>query len=77
MGDDLIASGSETVEEEKEGLGSAGRFAVDLGVGATQLAGDVGIGFLTGGGALLPLGLRAFGGAIMYPRNKTRFKKRK
>ena len=58
-----IARGTEKIEKGKEGLGAVGRFGADLYTGAVQLGADIGIGALTGS-ALLPMGVRAFGGAV-------------
>lgn len=58
-----IARGTEKIEKGKEGLGAVGRFGADLFTGAVQLGADIGIGALTGS-ALLPMGVRAFGGAV-------------
>lgn len=52
----------------KEGLGTIGSFLVDTGIAGVQLAGDIGIGALTGGGALLPMGLRSFGMGVQQAR---------
>ena len=53
--------------ESKQGL-RGGQFAVDVGVGLTQLGGDIAIGMATGGGALLPMAFRGFGGATQEAR---------
>ena len=58
---DVMASGGKYVEKAKTGLTGAGKFAVDVGVGAAQLAGDALLGAITAGGSLAPLALRTFG----------------
>lgn len=59
----LRADADEAIRKEKEGLGKVGRFAVDLGVAGGQLLGDVALGAATGGGALVPMAARVFGGS--------------
>ncbi len=68
FGDKLSQSGRTQVEEQKEGLGSFGRFAVDLGSAATELVLDLGLGVITGGGMAVPAAIRAFGGAATEAR---------
>ena len=62
-GDSLIARGGESTASAKDGASWLGKLGIDVGTGAIQLAADIGIGALTGGGALLPMALRSFGGA--------------
>ena len=59
----LRTDADEAIRKEKEGLGKVGRFAVDLGVAGGQLLGDVALGAATGGGALVPMAARVFGGS--------------
>ena len=66
--DKLSQSAAKDIEKAKQGLGKAGQFAVDVGVGLTQLGGDIAIGMATGGGALLPMAFRGFGGATQEAR---------
>ena len=44
--DKLAASSQADIEEAKEGLGTVGQFAVDLGVAGTQMVGDAALGGL-------------------------------
>lgn len=53
----------------KEGASKAGKLAVDVGAGAVQLAGDIGIAAATGGSALIPMAVRSFGGAAQEAEN--------
>lgn len=53
--------GQERADQAKEGLGGLGRFAVDVGIGAAQLGGDIAAGQMTGVGVMGPLLLRSFG----------------
>ncbi|NCC68257.1 MAG: hypothetical protein EOM14_08730 [Clostridia bacterium] len=59
--DKLMGEASVHQETAKKGLGTFGSGLVDLGVAGTQLATDLGVAALTGGSALLPMGLRSFG----------------
>ena len=68
FGDELSKNGRTQIEDQKEGLGSFGRFAVDLGSAATQLVLDLGLGVITGGGMAVPAAIRAFGGAATEAR---------
>lgn len=69
LADQLAESGSKDLEKAKTGLGSVGRFAVDVGAGAAQLGADVALGVATGGGTMVPLALRSFGGGAQEARN--------
>ena len=51
----LTRSGALDILHAKEGLGTLGRFAVDVGTAGTQLAGDAALGLLTSGAAVLPV----------------------
>ena len=53
--------GQEQVERAKEGLGPIGSFAVDVGTQVPQMLADAAFGAVTGGSALLPLGVRSYG----------------
>ena len=66
--DRLAAQSAQNIAEAKEGLGSVGQFAVDVGVAGTQLAGDALLAALTGGSALVPMALRSAGGAAQTAR---------
>ena len=65
----LTQSGALDILQAKECLGTLGRFAVDVGVAGTQLAGDVALGFLTGGVAVLPVkAVQTFGSGAELAR---------
>ena len=68
--DQLAQSGQADVERAKEGLGGLGRFAVDVGVGGLQLGADIAGGVVTGGGTMLPLLLRSYGGGAQEARQE-------
>ena len=63
LGDQLAQSAQEDIDAAKKGLGSLGQAAVDVGVGGAQLLGDLAIGAVTGGGTIIPLMVRSFGGS--------------
>lgn len=66
--DKLAQSAEKDVEKAQEGLGTVGKFLVEAGVGGTQLAGDIALGLATGGGAMLPMVVRSFGGSAQEAR---------
>ena len=66
--DRLAESSARDVEEAKEGLGTLGQFAVDVGVAGAQMAGDLAPALLTGGSALPAMALRGFGSAAQEAR---------
>lgn len=66
--DRQASEGAVKIETAKKDLGSFGKFAVDVGVGAGQLAADMGLAALTGGSTVLPLALRSYGGASQQAR---------
>lgn len=73
--DRLALQSTQNIEKAKEGLGSVGQFAVDVGVAGTQLAGDALIGALlapvTGGAsALAPMAVRGFGSGAQQARQE-------
>lgn len=68
VADRLTESGQKDAEEAKRGLGSFGKFAVDVGVGGAQLAGDITAGVVTRGGTLVPMMVRSFGSAAQQAR---------
>jgi len=70
VSDKLLQSGSRDIERAQEGLGWAGRTAINAGVAATQMLGDLAIGAATGGGAMLPMVIRSFGGGVQEARQK-------
>ena len=59
--DELADAGSKDIARAKTGLGKVGQFAVDAGVAGGQMLADIGIGAVTGGGALIPMAVRGFG----------------
>ena len=61
FGADLSQQGQTMVQEQKEGLGKFGQFAVDLGSAATQMVLDIGLGVATGGSMAIPAAIRTFG----------------
>ena len=67
-GDDLSGKGQAKIDEQKEGLNEFGQFAVDLGSSAAQLALDIGLGIVTGGGSAAITAIRTFGGAATEAR---------
>ena len=68
--DRLAAQSAQNIVEAKEGLGSVGQFAVDVGVAGTQLAGDALLAALTGGSALVPMAVRGFGSGTQQARQE-------
>ena len=73
--DELSEKSAENIAEAKEGLGTVGQFAVDVGVAGTQMAGDALIGALlapvTGGAsALAPMAVRGFGSGAQQARQE-------
>ena len=66
--DRLAESGAKNIERAKEGLGKAGRFAVDVGVAGLGMAGDAAAAALTGGSSLVPMAVRGFGGSAQEAR---------
>ena len=61
-------SGATDLEQAKKGLSGLGRLGIDVASGLTQLGMDVGIGAVTGLGAMPSLAVRAFGGAADQAR---------
>ena len=68
--DQLRASSEQELSEAKEGLGTIGQFAVDLGAAGTQLAGDTLLAAITGGSALVPMAARGFGSSAQEARQE-------
>lgn len=58
----LSEEGAEELETAKFGRSKAGQILTDVGVQAVSMAADAGLGLLTGGGALLPMAIRSYGG---------------
>ena len=53
--------GTEQIERAKADLGPVGSFSVDVGTQVPQMLADAAFGAVTGGSALLPLGVRSYG----------------
>lgn len=70
LAEDLNARSEEDKQKAKQGLGAVGRFLVDVGTAGTQMAGDIALGTVTGGGALVPMAGRAFGGSAGEARRQ-------
>lgn len=68
LADEIALSGARDIDQAKEGLGAAGQFAVDAGTGLVHLAGDIGLGAMTGGAAAIPLAVRSYGGSSQKAR---------
>lgn len=68
LADQWAARGEKERQAASAGLNGLGRLAVDTGIGLAQYAGDVGIGALTGGSAVVPMAVRGFGGGAQQAR---------
>lgn len=68
LADQWAARGEKERQAASAGLNGLGRLAVDTGIGLAQYAGDVGIGALTGGSAMVPMAIRSFGGGAQQAR---------
>ena len=68
--DNLSQSAAVDIERAKTDLGFGGQALIDLAVAGGQLAGDIGLGVLTGGGALIPMAVRSFGGGTQQARQE-------
>lgn len=66
----LDRSAAEDLDLAKRGLGKVGTTLVDAGAAGVQMAGDIALGAVTGGGALLPMAARGFGGAAKEARQE-------
>ena len=60
-GSKISDEGKQLVQDQKEGLGKVGQTLVDVGSVGTQMALDIGIGWLTGLGMAAPMAVRVFG----------------
>lgn len=69
-GEQTTQQGEKQIQGAKEGLGGFGQALVDLGVGATQIVGDVGLSALAPGAGLAAMGVRAFGGGAQQARQE-------
>ena len=67
-GDKLIESGTQDIEEAKEGTGALGRLAIDLGANALQMGGDMALRFVPVVGQALSFGslMNRAGGTASY-----------
>lgn len=68
--DTLSESSAQDVARAKQGLGKGWQTVVDASVAGLQMGGDIALGAATGGGALLPMALRGFGGATQEARQE-------
>lgn len=66
--DELAAGSARDIARAKEGLGTLGGFAVDLGVQGVQMAGDVAASAMVPGAGLALMGLRSGGSAAQEAR---------
>ena len=66
--DQLTESAAKDTEEAKRGLGKVGSAVVDIGTAGLQMAGDIAGGAALGGGAMMPMVARGFGGASKEAR---------
>ena len=66
--DRLNDSGGENIERAKQGLGTIGQLAVDVGVAGAQMGADAALGLLTGGSALPAMFVRSTGGSAQEAR---------
>ena len=67
--DQLAESSERYIQEAKEGLGTVGQAAVDIGAAGVQLGGDILLGALTGT-ALAPMAVRSFGSGAQEARQE-------
>ena len=61
IAEETARQGTEQIERAKADLGPVGSFAVDVGTQVPQMLADAAFGAVTGGSALLPLGVRSYG----------------
>lgn len=66
----LDQSAGKDLDLAKQGLGKVGTTLVDAGAAGVQMAGDIALGAVTGGGALIPMAARGFGGAAKEARQE-------
>ena len=65
---ELTASGAADIQKAKEGLSPIEQNLIDVGVGGTQLAADIGLGATTGAGLMAVMAARSYGGATETAR---------
>ena len=70
LADQISESGALDIERAKQGASKAGQLLIDAGVGTAQMAADVGLGLATGGGSMLPMVIRSFGGGAQEARQQ-------
>lgn len=68
--DALSEAGAADIQQAKQGLGKVGSTLVDIGAAGLQMGADIGTGLLTGGGAMVPMAVRGFGGAAQEARQE-------
>ena len=68
--DKLSEAGAKDIQTAKKGLGKVGSTLVDIGAAGLQMGADIGTGVLTGGGAMVPMAVRGFGGAAQEARQE-------
>lgn len=68
--DALSEAGAADIQQAKKGLGKVGSTLVDIGAAGLQMGADIGTGLLTGGGAIVPMAVRGFGGAAQEARQE-------
>ena len=68
--DALSEAGAADIQQAKQGLGKLGSTLVDIGAAGLQMGADIGTGLLTGGGAMVPMAVRGFGGAAQEARQE-------
>ena len=66
----LFEKSAQAQEQAKEGLGTVGRFMVDMGVTGIQMAGDALVNLALPGGGLYMMGLRSYGQAANEARRE-------
>lgn len=59
---ELSESGAKDIEKASEGLGVVGKTLIQAGSAGIQMAADAALGVATGGGSMLPMMIRSFGG---------------
>lgn len=68
--DALSEAGAADIQQAKKGWGKVGSTLVDIGAAGLQMGADIGTGLLTGGGAMVPMAVRGFGGAAQEARQE-------
>lgn len=68
LADQIALSGARDTDQAKEGIGAAGQFAVDAGTALAQMAGDIALGAVSGGSAMIPMAARSYGGSSQKAR---------